>query len=38
VLIHQYDGVDLTLVWETVKYQLPILIGAFEKIIGSESA
>jgi uncharacterized protein with HEPN domain len=38
VLIHQYDGVDLTLVWETVQNQLPLLIETLEKIIESESA
>lgn len=32
IMIHKYDDVDLTIVWETVKSSLPELIAALEKI------
>ncbi|MDA8242312.1 MAG: DUF86 domain-containing protein [Nitrospiraceae bacterium] len=33
VMIHEYDDVDLPIVWETVKNNLPSLIAAIEKIL-----
>ena len=33
VLIHEYDDVDLTIVWDTVQADLPPLIAALEKIV-----
>jgi len=32
ILAHEYLGVDSTLVWETVKTQLPVLAQALKKI------
>ncbi|XRP97636.1 DUF86 domain-containing protein [Methanocaldococcus sp. 16A] len=32
-LIHQYFGVDYAIVWETAKYEIPILKKEFEKIL-----
>ena len=36
ILIHAYDRVDLDEVWGTVKYDIPPLISALERIIPSE--
>jgi len=33
VMIHDYDGVDISIVWETVQNDLPKLIFALEKIV-----
>ncbi len=33
VMIHEYDDVDLVIVWETVHNDLPQLIDSLEKII-----
>ena len=33
VMIHDYDDVDMDIVWETVQNDLPKLISALEKII-----
>ncbi len=33
VLIHEYDDVDLEIVWDTVQLDLPPLIAALEKIV-----
>ncbi len=35
VIIHEYDDVDLVIVWETVNNDLPPLIDALEKILQS---
>jgi uncharacterized protein with HEPN domain len=32
-LIHQYFGVDYVVVWETAKYEIPILKKEIEKIL-----
>ncbi|MBW4621337.1 MAG: DUF86 domain-containing protein [Cyanosarcina radialis HA8281-LM2] len=32
-LIHEYDDLDLDIVWETVKISLPITIDELEKIL-----
>ncbi len=32
-LIHNYSGVDLTIVWETVKEELPPLLKKFERVL-----
>lgn len=33
IMIHEYDDVDLAMVWKTVKYDLPKLIDEIEEII-----
>jgi len=33
IMIHEYDGIDLEIVWETVQNDLPSLIESMEKII-----
>ena len=33
VMIHEYDDVDIGIVWETVKNDLPLLIDSLEKIL-----
>ena len=37
-LIHAYYDVDLDLVWETIKTDLPPLIAALEKILGKDTS
>jgi len=37
LLIHEYDGVDLTIVWHAVQHNLPPLISELERIFSSES-
>ena len=37
VMIHQYDDVDLVIVWETVFNDLPPIINALEKILQSKN-
>jgi len=34
LMMHAYDKIDLYEVWETVKYDLPLLIEAVQKIVG----
>ena len=36
VLIHEYDAVDLPIVWDTVQSDLLPLIAALEKIVPPE--
>ncbi len=36
LLIHEYFGVDLEIVWKTVKEDLPLLIDVVSKILESE--
>jgi uncharacterized protein with HEPN domain len=36
VMIHDYDDVDMAIVWETVEKDLPALISAVEKLVPSE--
>lgn len=33
LLIHEYDDVDLSIVWDTVKIDLPALIKAIEPLV-----
>ena len=33
IVIHEYDNVDLTIVWDTVKKDLPPLIDALDQIV-----
>ena len=33
IMIHKYDGVDLCIVWETVRSDLPPLVSAIENIL-----
>lgn len=35
VMIHEYDDIDLPLVWETVRTSLPALMKSLEKILSS---
>ncbi len=35
-VIHQYDDVDLSIVWDTVQHDLPPLIAALEQIVPPE--
>ncbi|MCZ7380616.1 MAG: DUF86 domain-containing protein [Candidatus Methanoperedens sp.] len=35
IMIHEYDDVDLVIVWETVNNDLPPLIDALEKLLQS---
>lgn len=37
VMIHEYDGVDMVIVWDTVKNDVPALIASLEKIMSSIS-
>ncbi|MFC1534652.1 HepT-like ribonuclease domain-containing protein [Thermodesulfobacteriota bacterium] len=32
-MIHEYDDIDMVIVWETVKKDIPALIPAIEKIL-----
>ena len=32
-LIHGYDAVDLDILWDIVRYDLPLLIAALEEIL-----
>lgn len=38
VMIHQYDDVDPTIVWDTVREDLPPLIAQLEKVLGLDNA
>jgi uncharacterized protein with HEPN domain len=38
VMIHDYDDVDMVIVWETVQNDLPPLMSALENILPPESA
>ncbi|MBI4965245.1 MAG: DUF86 domain-containing protein [Desulfomonile tiedjei] len=33
VMIHQYDDIDLSVVWDTVQEDLPMLIAALERLL-----
>ena len=33
LLIHEYDDVDLSIVWDTVRIDLPALINAIEPLV-----
>lgn len=33
IMIHEYDDVDMSIVWETVKKDIPELLTAIEKLI-----
>ncbi|MEK6755715.1 MAG: DUF86 domain-containing protein [Bacteroidota bacterium] len=36
ILVHEYFGVNLTILWHTVKQNLPPVIGKLDKIIASK--
>jgi uncharacterized protein with HEPN domain len=36
IMIHEYDDVDLTIVWDTIQNDLPTLITLLEPLIPSE--
>ena len=33
VMIHEYDGIDMVIVWDTIKTNIPTLIASLEKIM-----
>ena len=35
LMIHEYDDIDIAIVWETVKNDLPLLIDSLEKILNT---
>ncbi|MBU4075980.1 MAG: DUF86 domain-containing protein [Euryarchaeota archaeon] len=35
VMIHEYDDIDIWIVWETVKNDLPLLVDSLENILGT---
>lgn len=35
IMIHEYDGVDMVIVWETVKKDIPALISTIENILSN---
>lgn len=35
-LVHEYDGIDLDVVWDTAANSLPILISELEKVVPPE--
>ncbi|MCC7104573.1 MAG: DUF86 domain-containing protein [Chloroflexi bacterium] len=35
LLIHGYDAVELDIVWDTVRRDLPAIIGAIQKLLGA---
>lgn len=37
VMIHEYDAVDLRIVWDTVERDLPPLVARLETILSSEA-
>ena len=37
VMVHEYDGIDMVIVWDTVKSDVPALIALLEKTISSLS-
>lgn len=34
ILIHEYDDVDLTIVWQTVRTELPKIVATLERVLG----
>lgn len=36
ILIHEYDGIDLAIVWETVRRDLPALVDALQDFVPAE--
>lgn len=38
ILIHEYFGVNLQVIWKTAKEDLPFLIDSLKRIIGSEDS
>jgi len=36
ILIHEYDGIDLAIVWETVQKDLPTLVAVLQTFAPSE--
>ena len=37
VVVHQYSGVDLSIVWETVGHDLPPLLPVLRKVLDEET-
>jgi len=35
VLIHQYEGVDVAEIWKNIEADLPVLLTAIEKLVGT---
>ena len=38
VVVHQYFGVDLRIVWDTVRNNLPSLVEPLRHVLANESA
>ena len=38
IMIHEYDNVDMHIVWNTVKNSLPVLIDAISAILKTNNA
>lgn len=36
VMIHEYDDIDIGIVWETVRNDLPPLVNSLENILGTD--
>lgn len=36
VVIHEYDGVDLNIIWNTVIHKLPEVVAELEKVLGEK--
>lgn len=34
-MIHEYDDIDIGIVWETVRNDLPLLVISIENILGA---
>lgn len=37
IVIHEYDGVDLNIIWNTVQHKLPELVAELKKYLGGKS-
>ena len=37
ILVHEYFGVNLSILWHTIQQNLPPLIGKLDKILASEN-
>jgi uncharacterized protein with HEPN domain len=35
IVVHEYDDVNLNIIWDTLQIDLPILIGELEKLLPS---
>jgi uncharacterized protein with HEPN domain len=35
IMIHEYDDIDIGIVWESVRNDLPLLVNSLENILGT---